>query len=109
MKGLNVEVERKAWECPRCKRVNAPHVDRCDCAPEGMTYAEVVKKYFDGEGEKQPEQSPLTVTLKPPYEIGTETNVSKLPPGTRIWYTNIEKPYWELLGKSWNNASGVGE
>lgn len=20
------------WECPRCGAVNAPHVDRCDCA-----------------------------------------------------------------------------
>mgnify|MGYP007083421604 CR=1 FL=1 len=24
---------RTAWECPRCQRMNAPHVDRCDCAP----------------------------------------------------------------------------
>lgn len=25
------EPERAPWECPRCHRVNAPHVDRCDC------------------------------------------------------------------------------
>lgn len=25
----------KAWECPRCHKINAPHVDRCDCKPEG--------------------------------------------------------------------------
>lgn len=24
-----------AWECPRCRRINAPHVERCDCRPEG--------------------------------------------------------------------------
>lgn len=22
---------RCAWECPRCHRINAPHVDKCDC------------------------------------------------------------------------------
>ena len=26
--------ERKAWECPRCGAVNAPHVDQCVCTPE---------------------------------------------------------------------------
>ena len=26
-----VEVERKAWVCPRCDVVNAPHIDQCDC------------------------------------------------------------------------------
>ena len=25
--------ERQAWECPRCQRVNAPHVDQCGCQP----------------------------------------------------------------------------
>jgi len=25
---------RTAWECPRCHKINAPHVDRCDCEPE---------------------------------------------------------------------------
>lgn len=25
--------ERKAWECPRCGRMNAPHTDHCDCGP----------------------------------------------------------------------------
>lgn len=23
---------RAAWTCPRCQRVNAPHVDQCSCA-----------------------------------------------------------------------------
>lgn len=24
-------VQRKPWECPRCKTVNAPHVETCKC------------------------------------------------------------------------------
>lgn len=27
---------RTAWECPRCHRMNAPHVDHCDCAARGV-------------------------------------------------------------------------
>ena len=23
-----------AWECPRCHRMCAPHVDHCDCSPQ---------------------------------------------------------------------------
>ena len=23
------------WCCPRCQRINAPHVDHCTCAPSG--------------------------------------------------------------------------
>lgn len=26
-----------AWECPRCRRVNAPHVRYCDCPAEAVT------------------------------------------------------------------------
>jgi len=22
---------KEGWICPRCKTVNAPHIDRCDC------------------------------------------------------------------------------
>jgi len=31
---------RAAWECPRCHRINAPHVDKCDCVekPERMEW-----------------------------------------------------------------------
>lgn len=29
-----MSVERKAWECPKCGRVLAPHVDECPhCVP----------------------------------------------------------------------------
>lgn len=32
--------DRVAWECPRCQRVNAPHVDACPCpaAPQSNAY-----------------------------------------------------------------------
>jgi hypothetical protein len=29
-------IGRTAWECPRCHKVNAPHVDKCDCVPTGI-------------------------------------------------------------------------
>lgn len=27
------DAARAAWQCPRCQKVNAPHVDQCGCAP----------------------------------------------------------------------------
>lgn len=29
---------RAAWECPRCRRVNAPHLDHCDCQPGSFSF-----------------------------------------------------------------------
>ena len=26
--------DRKPWECPRCHRINAPWVERCNCEPK---------------------------------------------------------------------------
>lgn len=26
-------MERTSWECPRCQRMNAPHLDYCSCPP----------------------------------------------------------------------------
>lgn len=23
----------RGWECPRCQKIHAPHVDECDCKP----------------------------------------------------------------------------
>lgn len=40
--------DHTAWECPRCHKINAPHVNQCECKPEneGMTYPEIAEKYF---------------------------------------------------------------
>jgi hypothetical protein len=27
----NDYMEKQAWECPRCKKINAPHIDQCKC------------------------------------------------------------------------------
>lgn len=27
------DIDRVAWECPKCGAINAPHVDRCNCSP----------------------------------------------------------------------------
>lgn len=27
-----------AWECPRYRRINAPHVNHCDCPPGSFTF-----------------------------------------------------------------------
>lgn len=29
---------RAAWECPRCRRVNAPHLDHCGCLPGSFQF-----------------------------------------------------------------------
>ena len=28
-----VPMDRKPWECPRCRAINGPYVDKCGCAP----------------------------------------------------------------------------
>ncbi len=30
-------VGRSPWECTRCKRVNAPHVDQCSCSDQAIS------------------------------------------------------------------------
>lgn len=37
-------VFRAAWECPRCGVVNAPHVDRCACAPVPVVFRDPNKE-----------------------------------------------------------------
>jgi len=26
--------QNKGWECPKCGKINAPHVNQCDCVKE---------------------------------------------------------------------------
>jgi hypothetical protein len=33
---LLAEPPRQAWICPRCLKVNAPHMDQCDCKPTSI-------------------------------------------------------------------------
>jgi len=28
------ENDNKGWECPKCGKVNAPHVNQCDCVKD---------------------------------------------------------------------------
>ena len=30
-----------AWECPRCKAMNGPLVERCTCTPQAFTAADL--------------------------------------------------------------------
>jgi len=48
------------WECPRCHRVNGPHVDQCPCGPDGGVTAEVPVP--------APSQPPATVTMTHPWQ-----------------------------------------
>lgn len=50
-----------AWECPRCKKINAPWKDSCDCKPSNINWSptssssyvgsldplEIRKRFFD--------------------------------------------------------------
>ena len=43
--------ERKPWECPRCHKINAPHVDRCDCQGEVPECEKAYKEALDFQSE----------------------------------------------------------
>jgi len=51
--------DRFPWECPRCHRVNGPHIDQCPCGPDGGVAAEVPAP--------APSQPPATVTMTHPW------------------------------------------
>ena len=39
---------KSAWECPRCHKVNAPHVDQCSCNIESSKVGSAVTvKVYD--------------------------------------------------------------
>lgn len=56
--------ERNAWECPRCHKVNAPHVDQCSCDGNAVIGIPL---------PPQPIVPPVTVPYVPwPYSTGTK-------------------------------------
>lgn len=55
---------RTAWECPRWQRVNAPHVDHCDCKPDAL----VPFKPYDSGG---------TISVTSPTTIAITTTMPK--------------------------------
>lgn len=34
----NYYIKREAWECPRCHKINGPHIDQCSCHPIYESY-----------------------------------------------------------------------
>lgn len=38
----NFPAPRSAWECPRCQKVNAPHVDQCPCVARAWTFTTTI-------------------------------------------------------------------
>lgn len=39
---------KAAWECPRCHKVNAPHVDQCSCSATSSNVGSAVTvKLYD--------------------------------------------------------------
>lgn len=67
--------EPKAWECIRCHRINAPHVDRCDCddnltvsqptsplPPYVLPYYPILPIWISPLTQPDPWQPPYTIT-----------------------------------------------
>lgn len=47
--GVNVTLAMPTgWVCPRCGRVNAPHVDQCVCKPDELQGVITVWPPYDG-------------------------------------------------------------
>lgn len=70
-----------AWECPRCHRINAPHVDQCTCDSDGAG----------------------VVVLNPPV-LPTLPKLPELPEKFRIG----NPPYEVTSGTTWTSGVVVG-
>jgi ribosomal protein S27AE len=31
-----IDKTNKGWECPKCGKINAPHINQCSCVKENM-------------------------------------------------------------------------
>jgi hypothetical protein len=38
-----------AWECPRCKKINAPWKGSCDCAPSKLNWTPTSESSYVGD------------------------------------------------------------
>lgn len=94
--------EPKAWECSRCHRMNAPHVDHCDCEPEHETTAappEIVRIYiFEGTHARVIWPTPLPDTnkwpppLTAPYIVTCGTTVvDARSPAYTVQFPNVRQ------------------
>lgn len=63
------EPARAAWECIRCRAVNAPHVDRCVCVPYQFTPQVISIPSVFGPAEPTP---------APPWVVTTTSNLDRL-------------------------------
>lgn len=58
----------QGWQCPLCKTVYAPHVDKCECGKDGMTWNEIKEKYFPNMPDDEPEDRPSKTVVDDPLE-----------------------------------------
>jgi hypothetical protein len=56
----------QGWECPKCGKVYAPHVDECKHCNEGMNMKEINEKYFPNVPDSE-EQPIITPTVPTPF------------------------------------------
>jgi hypothetical protein len=70
---------RLAWICARCNRINAPHVDRCDCQPTdvpgGDTGAE--RRNRDGQREGRMIDADFETITKDILQLDDEGNYDR--------------------------------
>lgn len=69
---------RVPWECPRCKAINAPHADRCSCAPAVVSIPSVLG--VEGDGYTAPDSGFTYRT--------TQSNLESLRDAGLITFTN---------------------
>lgn len=75
---------RTAWECPRCQRMNAPHVDHCDCAPNTPELAlpPTWKRITIGDPPYSPPYTTSSGTITEPSPIGIAITSTQPKPHT---------------------------
>lgn len=106
----------KGWECPRCKRINAPWVRQCDCNGNNWTITSdwTYKPDWWKEITCNPNTfkvHPDTTIWKTPSSIcqSDSATVAKANPNTTTYVTGHNpivggSDYWDEVKKEWTNV-----
>ena len=92
----------KGWECPRCKRINAPWVRQCDCSPSTYTWDKITVNPCDEWWKTQITCDDNIFKIHPESTTTYATNVNQVAGGSD--YKDSVTGNWVNVPKTYTNS-----